>query len=49
MYGDYTEVQNQVTLMQMEAELRRMQHPRPVVPFILGVLAGVLIGWVLAR
>jgi hypothetical protein len=49
MYGDYVQVRDQVTLMQMEAELRRMQHPRPVVPLVIGVLVGIVIGWVLSR
>jgi hypothetical protein len=44
MYGDYFEVQRQAEIMEMEAELRRMQRPAPVVPVVLAALAGFLVG-----
>lgn len=41
---DYISLQRQLELNRMEAELRRMQNPSPVVPALVGVVIGFWLG-----
>lgn len=41
---DYISLQQRLELDRMEAELRRMQNPSPVVPALLGGLIGFWLG-----